>query len=106
MSTTTITESEAPTRQPAPRRPRNRYLFATAVFGLASMGAVALITVGGDSTSPAPDPPPVASQPASSIGFPEWNETYPGCLNDIECNGEPSDLPPGYWDLPAVSSVD
>jgi hypothetical protein len=95
MSTSNLTKPETPTRPPEARPKRIRYLLAAAIFGLASMGAGLLVTIGGDSTSPAPNPAPAASQ--------RGNETFPGCLNDIECNGEPSQLPPGYWNLPVAS---
>ena len=106
MSTTTQTKPEITTRPAEARPSRIRYVAATAIFGLAAMGAGALATIGGDSTSPAPGPAPAASQAVSSIDIPRGAETFPGCLNDIECTGEPSHLPPGYWDLPVASSVD
>ncbi len=102
MSTTTLPMSETPTTPPGRRPARIRYALASAIVGLASVGVVVLSTVGGDSTSPAPRP----SAPAATVYAPPSSEMFPGCINDIECTGEPSNLPPGYWDVPIGSSVD
>ncbi len=106
MSTTTPTKPERPTSPPQARPSRIRYVLATAVLGLAFMGAGVLVTIRGDSTRPAPRPAPAATQRAPSNDPSSGDETFPGCLSDIECDGEPSHLPPGNWDLPVASSVD
>ncbi len=106
MSTPTLTKPATPRTPPEARPSRIRYAVAATILGLASMGAVALATIGRDSTSPAPRPASAAPQPMSSIEFPPGNETFPGCLNDIECYGEPSRLPPGYWDEPHTAPSD
>ena len=101
MSTNTLTKSETSTVTPKRRPTRVRYAVASAILGLASVGAVVVTTVGGGSNSPAPRAP----TPAPTMFAPPSSEVFPGCINDIECTGEPSRLPPGYWDVP-FGSVD
>lgn len=101
MSTTTQTKPQTTTTPPERRPRRIRYGVASALFGLAAVGTVVLTTSGGGSTSPVPRLP----TPAPTVYAPPSNEVFPGCINDLECTGEPSHLPPGYWD-PPIGSVD
>ena len=88
------------------RAGRLGYKLVGAAAGIAALGAVVLTAVAGDSTAPVRPSAPASTQPAPTVAYPAITETFPGCLNDIECNGEPSQLPPGYWDLPTMSHVD
>jgi hypothetical protein len=106
MSTDTITQAEVGTGAPELQARRRKYKLATAVLGLAAFGALVLSSVGGGSTSPSPSPAPASSQLAPSLERPPVNEVFVGCLNDIECYGEPSQLPQGHWDLPGTIGGD
>lgn len=99
MSTNTLTESEPTTALPERRPTRIRYALASALLGLAAAGAVVLTTGSDGSTSPAPRP----SAPATTVYASSYTEIFAGCMNDLECTGEPSHLPSGYWDAPAGS---
>jgi hypothetical protein len=106
MSTNTIVEPAATTAEPGRPPRRLGYKLAGAVFGLAALGAVVVIADAGESTGPASTPGPASTQPAPSVQFPPTTEIFAGCLNDVECSGEPSHLPPGYWTLPYTAAVD
>ena len=108
MSTNVLTEPERSARAlPIPRR--IRYRVGAAVVGLAAAGSVALLLTAADSTTTEPRPAPATPQATFVVPAPPLSpssEVFAGCLNDVECYGEPSFLPPGYWDPPIVASVD
>lgn len=102
MSTDTITEPTVTTRVPDGRPRRMVYRLTAALAGLAAFGGLLLAGVGGNPTSPAPAEAPAGAQPSPLLK----GEVFPGCLNDIECYGEPSRLAPGYWDVPTTAGID
>lgn len=109
MSTNVRTEPSSST--PAFPKPARRIgtRVAATVAGIAAAGSVALLlTAGADSTT-GPSPAPAPRQSTVVLPAPPLSpstEVFAGCLNDIECNGEPSSLPATYWNPPIVTSVD
>lgn len=109
MSTNVLIEPTGSTRAlpEGPRRIRSRV--GAALVGLAAAGSIALLLAAADSTTTEPNPTPATPEPTFVVSVPPLSpssEVSAGCLNDVECNGEPSSLPAGYWDLPAVASLD
>lgn len=105
MSTEAVTNAQALTPSPEARPSRARYVIAALILSLTSMGALVLSSTGDNSGAPATNPAPAGSRVAPPTPSAQGAETFPGCLNDIECRGEPSHLPPGYWDPPVEPSV-
>ena len=106
MSTETIARPATTTGTRAGRPRRLAFRLAGLVAGFDTVGAVVVLADSGTSTGPVLTPGPARTQPAPSMSYPPTTEIFAGCLNDIECTGEPSHLPPGYWDLPVMSPAD
>jgi hypothetical protein len=116
--TTTKTTTAVPEHDvvgvPQPRVGRSapiRRKLLGAVFGGAPLEAVAVAAFDaadsdGRATSPRGGESRIETQQQRLEPEPQTAEVFAGCLNDIECSGQPSQLPAHYWELPASAPAD
>ncbi len=67
------------------------------VCGVAALGSVVVASFDA-SDSPKSPSAPTPGAPGVDVEQSPLQEVFPGCLNDLECYGEPSQLSPGYWE--------
>lgn len=106
MSTKLTVEEPVLSRRSGERGPitrrRGKIIVVSGLIGLAAVG-VASFNAGDSDTLPSVS---VAGEPRMDIPRAPMQEVFAGCLNDIECYGESSWLPPGYWDRPGAMPSD